>query len=189
MTLYWPLSEYVKDQAWFHVCPLLEDVAMPIAPEMVFLSKKWRNDTVTVDKPVKLTGVVIMREAPETLGSLLNFNSLASPPALLVVEIDQLSTQLSVVFQPAGRDIESKVSLKSTDLLWAKIDAEMNNANVSSNVFFIIFVFRHTTVCLYRSFLVETYGRMSWFIALVFNKSLYGFSVYSIYLNEINSGV
>ena len=72
---------------------------------------------MTVDKPVKLTGVVIMREAPETLGSLLNFNSLASPPALLVVEIDQLSTQLSVVFQPAGRDIESKVSLKSTDLL------------------------------------------------------------------------
>jgi hypothetical protein len=77
---------------------------------------------------------------PETLGEWLNFNSLASPPALLLDTTDQLSAELFVVVHPSGSDIESKVSLKSTDLFCAKIVTDNNNANVSSNVFFMIFI-------------------------------------------------
>ena len=114
---------------------------MPTVDEMVFLSKKCLNDTDTDSKPVKSTGVVTIREIPETLGELLNFNSLASPPALLLDTTDQLSAELLVVVHPSGSDIESKVSLKSTDLFCAKIVTDNNNANVSSNVFFMIFFF------------------------------------------------
>ena len=121
--------------------PLFDDVAMPMVDDTVFLSKKCLNDTDTDSKPVKSTGVVTIREIPETLGELLNFNSLASPPALLLDTTDQLSAELLVVVHPSGSDIESKVSLKSTDLFCAKIVTDNNNANVSSNVFFIIFFF------------------------------------------------
>jgi hypothetical protein len=120
---------------------LFDDVAIPIKPNKLFLSKKCLNDTVIDDNSVKFTGVVIIRDTPDTLGSLLNINSLASPPALLVVEINQLSVELSDVVQPVGIDMESNVSLKMTDSFCAKIVTDNNNANVSSNVFFIFFIF------------------------------------------------
>ena len=91
---------------------------------------------------LKSTGVVMKREAPIAFGLAENFNSLASPPALLVVEIDQLSAELSDVVHPSGIDIESKVSLKMTDDdSCAKTTVATNNANVSSNVFFIFLFF------------------------------------------------
>ena len=93
---------------------------------------------VTLDNPVKSTGVVMIREIPATCGVGLNFNSLGSPPALFVVTTDQLSEPFSDVLQPIGADMESKVSLKMIDLVCEKIDVEINNANVSKNVFFII---------------------------------------------------
>jgi hypothetical protein len=116
-------------------------VAMPIIADALFFSKKCLNDTTIDDKPVKSTGVVMMRDTPIALGSLLNFNSLASPPALLVAEIVQFSVELSDVVQPVGNCIESKVSLKIIDLFCEKTAAEINNAIVSNNVFFIIFFF------------------------------------------------
>ena len=117
---------------------------MPISPDVDFLSKKCWNDIVTEDSPVRSTAEVMILEVPEVLGSLLSFNSLASPPALLVVDIDQLSVQLSDVVHPSGSDVESKVSLKSTDLVCAKIVTDNNNAIVSSKVFFMFFFFKST---------------------------------------------
>ena len=82
------------------------------------------------------------RDAPIAFGLADNFNSLASPPARFVVEIPQLSVQLSVVVHPAGIDIESKVSLKMTEEVpCAKATAATNNANARSNVFFIFLFF------------------------------------------------
>ena len=78
MTLYCPTSEYVCVQATFQFLPSLEDVAMPIAAEYVFLSKKCLNDTDADDISLKSTGVVMMRDTPTALGLLLNFNSLAN---------------------------------------------------------------------------------------------------------------
>jgi hypothetical protein len=49
--------------------------------------------------------------------------------------------EFSDALQPLGNVVESNVSLKMTDSFCAKIVADNNNANVNSNVFFMIFIF------------------------------------------------
>ena len=62
--------------------------------------------------PVRSIGFVMIRVIPAACGVGLSINSLASPPALLVSDIFQLSAPVSVTVQPSGNDAESKVSLK-----------------------------------------------------------------------------